>query len=168
MTELHEKTPPRLRANRQKLPSARALERYCRFQARRFGAFGLAVRVVYQPRLRTTLGRAEGETHTIELNPHLLARHPEELLETLLHELCHLLAGVSHGHGPRWCAWMERFGLEPKSCHSLGVASLRVSRRRWLWRCRGCGVEFDRGSRAARRYRCARCGGRLQVVGSDS
>jgi hypothetical protein len=50
------------------------------------------VRVVWNPRMQTTAGRAWWPDRTIELNPKLRDCEPEELWRTLKHELAHLIA----------------------------------------------------------------------------
>lgn len=121
--------------------------------------------VEFNPRLRSTLGRADFARATVELNPRLLDRHPRELVPTLLHELCHLLAGPCAKHGPKWRALMEALGLPPRACHDLDTSGARGRRRVWAWRCRSCGETYVRRHRGARRFRCGDCGGRLVVAG---
>ncbi|MEO8275363.1 MAG: SprT-like domain-containing protein [Thermoanaerobaculia bacterium] len=122
------------------------------------------VKVVFNGRLRSSLGRADFSRATIELNPHLLDRNPAELLPTLLHELGHLAAGPRAGHGSKWKAMMQALGEPPTVCHSLDTSHLRRRRRLWLWRCVSCAAVYPRHHRGARRYRCSDCGGRLKVV----
>ena len=158
---------------RRRPPSARrpeALARLARWLAGRLGE-RRKLRddaVVFNSRLRTAAGRADSRARTIELNPRLLDRHPGELVTTLVHELCHLVAGVRAGHGPRWREAMERLGYPPAACHRLDVAGLAVRRRIWVWGCVGCGETYRRRHRAAHRYRCGRCGRKLRVAGPAS
>jgi len=145
----------------------RALARLALGLARRIGAERRlrGLEVVFNPRLRTAAGRADFNARRIELNPRLLDRHPGELVPTLVHELCHLVAGARAGHGPRWRQAVRALGHPPESCHRLDVGGLSVRRRRWLWRCGRCGETYERGHRAAHRYRCGRCGQRLRLDG---
>ena len=125
---------------------------------------GRPVAVRFNPRLRTAAGRADGAARAIELNPRLLDRHPEELVPTLVHELCHLAVGVGDGHGERWRGAMRALGFPPVACHQLDVAGLEARRRRtWRWSCARCGEIYLRRNRGARRFRCGGCGGRLRV-----
>lgn len=159
---------PARRVRRRRAPSTRstaALARLATHLGRRIGARrrvnGLAV--IWNRRLRTALGRAHFSARTIELNPTLLDRHPEELLSTLVHELCHLIAGARAAHGPRWREAMLALGARPEACHKLDVSDLAVRRRAWLWSCTSCGETYRRRSRSASRYRCGRCRGKLRV-----
>lgn len=161
---------PLARARRSRPVSSRpteALARLARHLARRQGARGLAgeVRVVFNRRLRTAVGRADFSARTIELNPRLLDRHPEELLPTLVHELAHLVAGPRAGHGPAWRRTVTALGGRPEVCHRLDVADLAVRRRVWIWRCDDCGETYPRSHRKAWRYLCGDCGGKLRVTG---
>jgi predicted SprT family Zn-dependent metalloprotease len=81
------------------------------------------VRAVFNSRLRTAIGRSDPARGRIYLNPRLLDRYPEELVPTLVHELCHVVAGVRAGHGPRWKGLMRRLGFPPDVCHDLDVAA---------------------------------------------
>jgi len=158
---------PRLR----RLPTRRsiaALERLAAAYGRKLGMRRrlVGLRVVFNSRLRTAAGRADFSGRTIELNPRLLDRHPEELLPTLVHELCHLAVGARAGHGPRWRSAVETLGYRPETCHQLDVSDLAPRRRRrWAWRCSGCGALSIRASRAAQRYLCGDCGRGLRLVG---
>ena len=124
--------------------------------------------VVFNRRLRSSLGRAHFRAATVELNPQLLDRNPAELVPTLVHELCHLAAGVRAGHGAKWKALMRAAGFAPTACHRLDLSHLpnRQRRRRFLWLCRRCGQSYRRTRSDARRYRCGECGGGLRVLDS--
>lgn len=88
----------------------------------------------WNPRLRTTAGRAFLKERRIELNPVLLARHPEVVRQVVIHEFAHLVAHRQRlrepGHGPAWRALMRAAGLPPRASHTLPVADLRRPRRR--------------------------------------
>lgn len=88
----------------------------------------------WNPRLRTTAGRAFLHEDRIELNPRLLARHPELIRAVVIHEFAHLVQQRSHpnetDHGPFWRALMRKAGLPPDATHDLPVDELRVRRRR--------------------------------------
>jgi predicted SprT family Zn-dependent metalloprotease len=165
--ELPLEGPRRARRQRKK-PSQRsrsALARLARHLGARLGARRKVreLQVIWNRRLRTALGRADFGARTIELNPTLLDRHPEELLPTLVHELCHLVTGVRAGHGPRWREAMRALGVRAEACHRLDVRDLTARRRTWIWTCVRCGETYPRKSRAARRYRCGRCSGKLAI-----
>jgi len=87
----------------------------------------------WNPRLRTTAGRAVFLDMLIELNPLLLARHPEEMEGLLVHEAAHLVVQRLHGrqapHGEHWKAYMRRAGQSTRATHQLDVRGLRRKRK---------------------------------------
>ena len=121
------------------------------------------VRIGYNPRLRTTLGRARLEDRVVELNPRLLSEHPDELVPTLVHELAHVVVYMRFGrvapHGAHFRVLMSAAGLSAKATHDLPVAHLRRRRQRYLYvhRCDHCGQQFVARS-VKRGYCCAACG----------
>jgi len=148
---------PAAPARARRAPSQRrpeALARLARYLAARLGARRKtrALTVVFNARLRTAVGRADFAACAIELNGRLLDRHPEELVPTLVHELCHLVAGARAAHGARWREAVVALGLRPETCHRLDVADLTVRRRAWTWSCVGCGETYRRSHRRASRY----------------
>jgi predicted SprT family Zn-dependent metalloprotease len=150
--------------------TAPALRLVVRAYLRRLGEEHRAtrVRVVFNRRLRTAIGRCEPARGRISLNPRLIDRYPRELVPTIVHELCHVVAGIRAGHGPRWQELMRRCGLKPDLYHDLDVSAFATHRRSWRWRCRSCGANYVRKTRSASRYTCGDCGGRLLVVGETA
>jgi len=122
------------------------------------------VQISYNPRLRTTLGRAMLDERRVELNPRLLCAHPGEIVPTLVHELAHLVVHARCGrgkpHGRRWAALMHAAGLTPSRTHNLPAAKkLRRTRRRFIYvhRCVECGMTFPAGKPRHDLY-CGTCG----------
>lgn len=132
---------------------------------RRLGEQRLAprVRVIFNRRMRTAIGRCEPGRGRIYLNPRLLDQYPAELVPTIVHELCHVVAGLRAGHGQRWQELMLRCGFKPDLYHDLDVSAFESRRRSWRWRCRACGCAYVRKTRSAHSYSCGSCGGRLEV-----
>ena len=121
------------------------------------------IRIGYNPKLRTTLGRAVFDHRLVELNTRLLAGHPDHLVETLVHELAHLAVHIRYGavrpHGRHFRTMMRAVGLSPETTHNLPVGHLRRRRRRYLYlhRCCDCGYSFI--ARSVRRgVYCLACG----------
>lgn len=108
------------------------------------------VRVGYNPRLRTTLGRAALDEYRVELNVHLLREHPEQLIPTLVHELAHVAVRMRYGssaapHGREFRTLMSAAGVPAETTHNLPAAkALRRRRRRYVYLhiCDGCGYSF--------------------------
>src|SRR5579872_6523965 len=54
----------------------------------------------------------------IELSQYVVESHPEQVPDTLKHELCHAL--VPHDrHGPAWKAMCHKVGAIPKACAAI-------------------------------------------------
>lgn len=122
------------------------------------------VRIVYNPRLTTTLGRACLDDLRVELNPRLLADHPGQLIPTLAHELAHLVVHERHGksarpHGTEFRLLLRQLRLPDEARHHLPVRHLRRQRTRYLYlhRCSVCGASFLARS-VRRNYYCVACG----------
>ena len=90
---------------------------------------GRKIRWRWNPRLRTTIGRAFLDENLVELNPVLLARHPAEMRAIVIHEWAHLVAAKRRprepSHGPTWRALMRAAGAPPRATHRLPVEDLR-------------------------------------------
>jgi predicted SprT family Zn-dependent metalloprotease len=121
------------------------------------------IRTGYNPRLRTSLGRAMLDERIVELNPALLRDHPTELLPTLVHELAHLVVHARYPratpHGREFRTLMVAAGFTGEATHSLPVAHLRKPRQRYVYLhlCPGCGRGFVARS-LRRNLRCSLCG----------
>lgn len=102
--------------------------------------------VVISNRLKTTAGMFHYATNQIHLNPKLSGN---TLFEVFIHELAHGVAGRGTGHGPEWCAVMERWGHAAERCHSIpSLMALHKPREKKIVAiCGACGVEFRRKRR---------------------
>lgn len=102
--------------------------------------------------------------------------HDDFLLQTVPHEVAHLIAHALYGgqiraHGREWQALMtDLYGLPARRCHDYAVAPRRSTR--YLYRC-GCpeGIPFTPQRHAlvrrGRRYQCRRCGDLLHFTGQQ-
>jgi len=121
------------------------------------------VTIVYNPRLRTTLGRAILDYNRVELNIRLLRAYPDELLATVVHELAHLAVRMRYGsappHGREFKALMRAAGMSAASTHKLDTERVGLRRRRYayLHRCSDCGVMFI-ARKPRRDCYCRACG----------
>ena len=79
---------------------------------------------------------------------------PETVLDTLLHELAHALAGPAAKHGPAWKAVALRLGATPRACESSHQAVVKPGD--WQASCPSCGKTFHlyRRPRNPGGYRC--------------
>jgi predicted SprT family Zn-dependent metalloprotease len=82
------------------------------------------VRITWNSRLRTAIGRAYFRENRIELSSLLISRFPQELEATLAHELAHLWAPLLYGragmgHQIGWRKTMAILGYPPERTHQL-------------------------------------------------
>jgi SprT protein len=121
------------------------------------------LRVEWNPRMRTTVGRADCSHSLISLNPALESFGFDEIDRTLRHELAHLLAQFRAGrrrirpHGAEWRRACRGLGLDgERACHKLPLAARSIARH-FLYHCRNCRREFPRVRRIRRATACLVC-----------
>lgn len=152
------------------------LKEECRRACLALGHTGLAdaVRVFWNPRMRTSAGRAFWPARVIELNPVLRGFGDVEIDRTLKHELAHLIAYERAGrrrippHGREWAAACCELGIPgEKACHSLPLTP-RKQERKFAYVCTRCFVVVRRVRALKKPVACAACcrqynGGRYDV-----
>src|SRR4051794_39365250 len=80
--------------------------------------FGLA-------KARRRLGACNYRAKRIEISEYYARNSPpESVLDTLLHEIAHALAGHAARHGPTWKAVAVRLGATPRACETSQRAVL--------------------------------------------
>ena len=140
------------------------LEETARNLLRANGANQIAnkLRVEWNSRLKTAVGRADYHEKLISLNPRL-SEFPIEIDRTLRHELAHILAQFRAGrrkispHGVEWrqaCIDLEI--ADEKRCHNLPFPA-RTYAARFVYRCPNCRQEFPRVRRMHRAVACLAC-----------
>jgi len=148
----------------QHLPAGDVLKAIAARLGEAWGMSDLAdrVQIAYNPRMRTTLGRAILDDLRVELNTRLLLENPEELVAVLAHELAHVVVHVRYGeaaspHGHQWQTLIRAVNMSPSRTHGLKVKRRRRRRYLYLHICSDCGYSFM--SRSVRRdYYCVSCG----------
>jgi len=119
-----------------------------------------AYRIAYNARFSNLAGRVSYRPPLIELSPKHLTGKPEELRETLLHEMIHAwlhALGKSPGHTGAFKKKMRELGLR-SIYHDLGKASpLNESPKRYIIRCEKCFMEVLRKRKPSPHLMCARC-----------
>lgn len=130
-------------------------------------ALASVITVVWNPRMRTAAGRAFTRESRIELNSRLqdLPEGPreEELRNTFLHELAHLVAFARAGrkriqpHGAEWQQACRDLGIPGENrCHSLDFKPRRIARK-FAYTCPHCRAVIHRVRRLSRRVACFSC-----------
>lgn len=110
------------------------------------------------------LGVCKYKEKRIEIAEYYARHSPEEsVLDTLLHEVAHAIAGPAAGHGPRWKAVAARLGATPRSCESSGQAVTEPGD--WRATCPACEKTYHRYRRPMTSgvYRC-RCRARSALT----
>lgn len=126
---------------------------------------GLAARVdiVWNPRMRSSAGRATWPSALIELNPRLLEISASEVERTLRHELAHLVAFERarstkiDAHGLEWQQACADLGIPGETAtHRLPLPSRKLQRQ-WRYLCLACGKKIERVRRIKTRVACHDC-----------
>ena len=110
------------------------------------------------------LGVCKYRTKRIEIAEYYARNSPQEsVLDTLLHEIAHAIAGPKTGHGPAWKAIAVRIGATPRACDNSQAAVVKPGD--WQATCAACKKIFHRYKRprSLSGYRC-RCEARLPLM----
>lgn len=78
--------------------------------------------------LTSCAGRAR-DTGLVEISRPIFAKTPSmaQLVDTILHEIAHVVAGCDHGHGIEWQRVALRLGCSANRCHNMPPAPRRVA-----------------------------------------
>lgn len=138
---------------------------WCKEQALAFGLPELArkVTVVWNPRMRTTAGRAWWPSRQIEINPKLKELSETEVWRTLKHEFAHLMAYERCGrrqidpHGIEWQTACCELGIPGETVrHSLPLKG-RKMKRKYEYACPSCLGVIKRVRPIRRAVACYSC-----------
>ena len=125
------------------------------------GAAGL-VRVLWNPRLRSTAGYALYPSWQIELNPRL-HEFEGQVDRTLRHELAHLVAYHRAGrkriepHGVEWRRACADLGIADETARHRLPLPRRVVNRNYTYACAHCGITARRVRKFRRFTACREC-----------
>jgi predicted SprT family Zn-dependent metalloprotease len=116
--------------------------------------------LAYNNRFSNVAGRITYKPPKIEFSPKHLRGKPDQLRETLLHEMIHawlFARGENPGHTGTFKRKMRELGLS-SIYHDLGSAPpLNESPKRYILRCERCRREVLRKRKPAPATRCAYC-----------
>lgn len=107
-------------------------------------------------------GRCEYSRKRIVLSETLTrlnAENEEEIVDTILHEIAHALAGHRAGHGWQWQEKARLVGARPQRTYDS--KKVAVPAYKWTGTCPSCGKEIHRRTlfKEARTMSCGRCSG---------
>lgn len=101
---------------------------------------------------------------SILISTHYHDKHPDELIDTLVHEMIHVKLPGEH-HGEKFMAEIERIKRDFDIAVSRYAKERATERKKITYGCRGCGKRFTRAKRInLDRYHCATCKSRLFLV----
>jgi predicted SprT family Zn-dependent metalloprotease len=63
---------------------------------------------------KRTVGWCRHSQKTIEVSKYYLDSHPDEIKDTILHEIAHALVGPNHGHDYVWRRMCVKIGANPR------------------------------------------------------
>ena len=116
-------------------------------------------------------GKCSYRTKTISLSLHYVELNVvdrlDDVIDTILHEIAHALAGPGTNHGPKWVEACHVVGAAPVRCYDSNVVSMPNCK--YVATCPNCTRKFHRHKRppASRSIYCAACGpvlGRLEYL----
>ena len=110
------------------------------------------------------LGVCKYRDKRIEIAEYYAMNSPQEsVLDTLLHEIAHAIAGPKAGHGPAWKAVALRIGATPRACDNSDEAVVKPGD--WQATCQACKKIIHRYQRprSLSGYQC-RCQARSPLI----
>lgn len=110
------------------------------------------------------LGVCNYRQKRIEIAAYYASQNPSaSVLDTLLHEIAHALAGLAAGHGPAWKAVAARIGATPQACDTSPDTIVQPGD--WQTTCPACNRTHHRYRRPPKLsgYRC-RCPARSPLT----
>ncbi len=95
--------------------------------------------------------------HYAKLN---VGNRPDDVMDTILHELAHALAGPGAGHGPAWRAMCVIVGANPQRCAG---PEIEMPKGKLIATCPSCKRVFHRHKQPRNQHRgrylcCLACG----------
>lgn len=110
-------------------------------------------------RAKHILGQCNWRKKEIRLSKPFVERNPEHVvMDTILHEIAHALAGPQAGHGPEWKLTAIRLGARPLACKDPGqFPDFVPTPGKFKASCQLCGQTYNR-ERAVPLYKTYRCG----------
>jgi len=145
-----------------RLPSKKTLEeKYDKFNKEYFNnQLPYDTKIEWSTKMTKSAGLCIPRKKIIRISWHYARRFPEDVENTLIHEMIHL---KFPNHGPQFYAEVDRinaYGKMKVSRFSLG----RAAEPKYYYICTKCGIQFGRDKRVnIARYVC-QCNGKLELL----
>ena len=131
---------------------------------REFQRHGLQAWSFGLSKTKRRLGSCNYRSKRIEIAEYYASHNSaDKVLDTLLHEIAHALAGPKARHGPAWKAMARKLGATPRSCDTSDETIVMPGD--WQATCGACNKTYHKYRRPQRLsgYRC-RCAARKPLV----
>lgn len=94
----------------------------------------------------------------ISLSAPLTKLSPEEQVrDTILHEIAHVLAGPVARHGRLWKVTAASIGARPEPCVDARALGIELPKGKWTVKCACRTFTRIQGPKLGKRYSCAHC-----------
>jgi len=80
----------------------------------------------------------------IEYSTHFLKADDHEIIDTILHEIAHALAGHAAGHNYLWKMYARQVGARPETCVTSSHAAASTVKPNFTIKCPECGWSTTR------------------------
>ena len=126
-------------------------------------------------RAKRRAGKCSYRTKTISLSLHYVELNVVDrlgdVIDTILHEIAHALAGPGTNHGPKWVEACHLIGAAPVRCYDSSVVTM--PKGKYVATCGGCSRKFYRHTKPpfTKLIYCVACGpalGTLRYIQSDT
>lgn len=100
-------------------------------------------------RAKTAYGKANTKGQVFISQVFIGTEAHDDLLDTIRHELAHLIAGIPARHGPEWKRRARQLGAKPRSANRAGTECLKknMARPLTLWAITTDGERIKLGTR---------------------
>lgn len=110
---------------------------------------------------KNAMGVANHRTKTIELSNFVFDKlvDKREMLDTVLHEVAHVLAGGKAGHNYVWQSWCIKIGAKPEACYKQSDLNIKQGDLKYSTVCNVHGVQSHYSRRPTSPRSCSKCCG---------
>lgn len=136
------------------LPQVEELQaKYQKYNASYFEkALPREITIQWSKRMTSVAGSCNYRKKIIKLSTWYHLKYPEEIDNTLLHEMIHLIVP---GHGPKFKAYLKH--LQTQGANVSRYSKEKAKDPRWLYVCIKCQASFKSYNRCLNRYICKHC-----------